>query len=294
MSLAFGEKMVSTSALEPCPIQLGKVVWVGEGQSIDTVVREVHEAGLSACQIGVDGLALKDAALLRAALNKYGVDGTAISEHNPGVRIFDFYNGPRTIGIIPLSVRQARIQALKMAADVAHRAEIPSIHTHLGFIPEDPNDPLYAEAVAATKGVAAYCKQLQLTLLCETGEETPITLVRLIEDVGVGNVFVNLDVANLILYGKGNPVDAMDVFGERVRGIHAKDGRFPTDPHKLGEETPIGTGRVDFPLVLKRLKQVGYRGSMLIEREAGDEQQRKQDLLSSKVFLERLLAETYS
>ena len=294
MKPAGGQQRSGATGSAACPIRIGKVVWVGEGQSVDDVVREVRDAELSACQIGFDGLSLSHAAPLRAALDKYGIEGTAISEHNPGVRIFDFYQGPLTIGIIPRATRKVRIAALKTAADVAHAAGIPAIHSHLGFIPEDPNDPLYPEAVAAAKEVAAYCKPLGISMLCETGQETPITMVRLIEDVGMGNVFVNLDVANLILYGKGNPVDAMDVLGDRVRGVHAKDGRFPTSTRKLGQEVLMGEGRVDFPTLLSRLKQVNYRGAMLLELETGSEDERKHNLIYSRDFLSRLLAATYS
>jgi sugar phosphate isomerase/epimerase len=115
----------------------------------------------------------------------------------------------------------------------------------------------------------------------------------MIQDVGLDNVFVNLDLANLILYGKGNPVDAMDVIGHLVRGIHAKDGLFPTDPRHLGKEVSIGTGRVDFPGVFKELKRVNYSGPITIEREISGEQQTK-DILQSKIFLQNLIDRTYN
>ena len=116
-------------------------------------------------------------------------------------------------------------------------------------------------------------------------------MLRLIEDVGLDNVFVNLDLANLIVYGKGNPVDAMEVIGHHVRGIHAKDGLFPTDPRNLGKMVPFGEGKVDFPAVMKKLKQVGYQGSMTIEPEGA---KARENIPESKAFLERLIAETYS
>jgi L-ribulose-5-phosphate 3-epimerase len=276
------------------PIRLGKVVWVGEGQTADAVVRGVSELGLHTCQIGFEHMSVQVVQPLRDALAKYGVEATALSEHNPGRRIFDFYQGPLTIGVIPASTRAVRIQALKLAADVACLAGIPAIHTHCGFIPEDPNDPIYPQAVAAIKAVASHCNERGLMLLCETGQETPTTLGRMIDDVNLGNVFANLDVANLILYGKGNPVDAMEVLGERVRGIHAKDGRFPTNARELGAETAIGAGKVDFPALFQQLKRVNYKGSMLIEREVGGEEQRKRDIIQSVAFLQALIVRTYS
>ena len=93
----------------------------------------------------------------------------------------------------------------------------------------------------------------------------------------------------LILYGKGNPVDALDVFGSLVRGVHAKDGFYPTNGHELGEEVKVGTGKVNFPVFLRQLKAVGYDGSLTIEREISGEQQIK-DILETKQYLTDLIA----
>ena len=207
--------------------RLGTVANVKRGGTADATIKRVHDLGLPTCQIFFEHLSLQEANPLLDALKKYDVQVSAVSEHNPGRRVFDFYHGPLTIGVIPLETRRARIDALKLAADFAHACGVPAIHTHLGFIPEDPNDPIYPGAISAIQEVAQHCKDQGAMLLCETGEETPITMLRMIQDVGTGNVFVNLDTANLILYGKGNPVDAMDVFGHMVRGMHAKDGSFP-------------------------------------------------------------------
>jgi sugar phosphate isomerase/epimerase len=276
----------------PNSLRLGVVVWVGHGQSIDSVIQGVKGLGLPTCQIGFETLTADVAKPLKSALVKYGIEATALSEHGPGTRVFDFYEGPGTIGIIPRATRKARIRNLNLAADIAEDCGIRSIHTHCGFIPEDPNDPLYSEAVAAVREVASYCNEQGRLLLCETGEETPIALLRLIQDTAMANVFVNLDLANLILYGKGNPVDAMYVIGRLVRGIHAKDGLFPTDPRSLGEEVAIGKGKVDFPAVFEQLRLVGYNGPVTIERETeGDEQ--REEMLRSKVFLESVIEKAY-
>jgi L-ribulose-5-phosphate 3-epimerase len=273
--------------------RLGTVAKVGATGSAEATIKHVHDLGLPTCQIFFEHLTLDQVQPLQTALKKYGVEVSAVSEHNPGRRIFDFYQGPLTIGIIPKENRRARIDALKHAADFAHACNIPSIHTHLGFIPEDPNDPIYPVAIASIKEVAQHCKEQGRMLLCETGEETPITMLRMIQDVGTGNIFVNLDMANLILYGKGNPVDAMDVFGHLVRGTHAKDGLFPTDPRNLGKETPIGKGKVDFPVLFRKLKEVDYRLTITIEREIEGPEQIA-DILRSKVFLQNLIDKTYS
>ena len=122
----------------------------------------------------------------------------------------------------------------------------------------------------------------------ETGQETPITLLRTILTVNTGNLGINLDPANLLLYGKANPCDALDVFGKYVMGVHAKDGEYPTDPLYLGQEKRIGDGRVNFPLLIEKLKKLGYDGSLTIEREISGEKQ-VQDILYAKKFLEELI-----
>lgn len=272
--------------------RLGMVTKVGPGGTSDSVIKHVHGMGLSACQIFYEKLSLAEAPGLIEACKRYSVEVSAVSEHNPGPRVFDFYQGPPTIGIVPEKYRRPRIDALKLAADFARACNIPSIHTHVGFIPEDPNDPIYPGAIAAIKELAQHCKDQGRMLLCETGEETPTAMLRMIQDVGTGNVFVNLDPANLLMYGKANPVDAMDVFGSLVRGIHAKDALLPTGTRELGLEVPIGTGKVNFPLLFKRLKQVGYDRTITIEREISGPKQ-EADILKSKVYLQKLIDENF-
>ena len=136
--------------------------------------------------------------------------------------------------------------------------------------------------------MANYVKANGQYFLFETGQETPVTLLRTIEDIGTDNLGINLDPANLILYGKANPVDALDVFGKYVRDVHAKDGLYPTDGKHLGRETPLGEGKVDFPRLIAKLREVGYDGSLTIEREISGEQQLK-DILRGKALLEELI-----
>ena len=116
----------------------------------------------------------------------------------------------------------------------------------------------------------------------ESGQETPVTLRRAIEDIGSGNCGINLDTANVILYGKANPVDAIKIVGDYVKCLHLKDGKWPTDGHNLGQQVQIGEGDVDFPAVIKGLNEHGYRGHFTIERERGDTDERKRDILESK------------
>jgi len=254
----------------------------------DAAIRRVHELGFPTCQISVRDTDAGTAAKLRKALDQYGVEATSAVATGPGPEVYDFYRGPLTIGLVPKQYRESRLARIKEISDFAKRAGISAVQTHCGFIPEDPNQPLYTEAVEAIRTVAQYCKNNGQQFRCETGQETPITLLRAMRDVGLDNVGVNFDCANLIMYGKADPVEALDVLGPLVQGVHAKDGLYPTDPKKLGEEVPIGAGKVRFGEVIAKLKKFGYRNPLTIEREISGEKQR-QDILASKAYLEKLL-----
>src|SRR5947208_2667260 len=152
-----------------------------------------------------------------------------------GREVWDFYEGPLTIGVVPRETRAARIARMKQGSDFAKACGIPAVQSHAGFIPENPNDPVYQETVAAMREVVEYCRRNGQQFRYETGQETPITLVRAMQDVGLDNQGVNFDLANLILYGKANPVDAIEILAPHVQGIHAKDGLWPTNPRALGK-----------------------------------------------------------
>jgi sugar phosphate isomerase/epimerase len=147
---------------------------------------------------------------------------------------------------------------------------------------------VYKETVAAIREVASYCKQNGQNFRYETGQETPITMLRAIEDVGLDNQGINFDVANLILYGKANPVDAIEIIGPHIQGMHAKDGLWPTNTRELGKEVPIGQGRVDFPKIIRRLKELNYKGAVTIEREISGPEQTA-DVRAAKEYLARLI-----
>jgi L-ribulose-5-phosphate 3-epimerase len=267
-------------------LRLGVIL--GISPDPEAAIGRVHELGFPTCQVSPGDTGPAMASKLRQALDRYQVEATSAVATGPAPEIYDFYRGPATIGLVPKQYRQARIARIKEVSEFARKAGIAAVQTHCGFIPEDPNSPLYTETVEAIRAVAQYCKNNGQSFRCETGQETPITLLRAIRDVGLDNVGVNLDVANLILYGKADPVEAVDVLGPYVLGVHAKDGLYPTDPKNLGEEVPIGQGKVNFPAVIGKLKKIGYRNPLTIEREIRGEKQTA-DILEAKAYLEKLL-----
>ena len=268
------------------PLRLGLIIAVGNDP--DSAMAKVRELGLPTAQIYVDEFHSGLDDRLKQALESHHIEATSVVVGGPGKEVWDFYGGPITIGVVPRETRAARVAHIKMASDFAKECGIPAVQTHCGFIPENPNDPLYKETIETMRDVAEYCKRNGQNLRYETGQETPITLVRAIQDVGTDNQGVNFDLANLILYGKANPADAIELLGPYIQGIHAKDGLWPSDPKKLGEEVPIGKGKVDFPRIIARLKEITYRGAVTIEREISGPQQ-LEDVRAAKTFLEGLI-----
>ena len=272
------------------PMTLGLMVSPSHGP--EETIKRVHDLGFTTCFLSLDGYIGKFtpalAKQMRGLLGRYGVTATAVEVVGPGKLVWDFMQGPSTIGIVPRATRAARIDALRQVSDFAKLLGVGLVQTHCGFIPEDPAEPLYAEAVAAVREVARHCAANGQDFLMETGQETPTTMSRMLRDAAQPNLGVGLDTANLILYGKANPVDAVDILGPHVKSIHAKDGRWPTDPSKLGEEVLIGTGLVDFQKVLTKLHRLGYNGAVTIERETSGPQQIA-DVRTEKLYLEKVL-----
>jgi len=200
---------------------------------------------------------------------------------------WNFNEGPATLGLVPEAFRHRRIDELVRAANFAHNLGLRAIITHLGFIPENPADPVFHEVVIAVRHIANHLNQKGMEFWFETGQETPVAMLRLIQAVGTSNLGINLDPANLILYGKGNPIDALDVFGSYVRNVHAKDGLYPTDPMKLGREVKVGEGRVRFPEFIRQLGKIGFTGEFIIEREISGPQQ-KRDIAETITYLTAL------
>ncbi len=225
---------------------------------------------------------------IRDVVQRTGIEISALISLWSGPMAWNFVDGPATLGLVPTAYRHQRLSELIRAAHFAKSIGAPDMNTHMGFIPEQPNDPLYRDFLPAARQLAQVCEALQIGLNFETGQETPITLLRAIQDIGSPCVGINFDPANLMMYGKANPVDALDILGPYVRGVHAKDGEYPTDPANLGEEKALGEGRANFPALIEKLKQHGYDGPLTIEREiTGPEQ--KRDVLAANELLKSMI-----
>ncbi len=273
------------------PMAVGLMISPANGP--EEVISRVNNLGMTNCFLSLDGYIGKFTPQLAdqigGLLDKYGITATSAEVVGPGRLVWDFVDGPSTIGLVPRASRAARLDALKQTSDFAKNLGITHVQTHCGFIPENPGDPLYEETVLAIREIAKHCAGNGQEFLMETGQETPTAMSRVLKDVDQPNLGVGLDTANLILYGKANPSDALDILGPHVKSIHAKDGKWPTDPMKLGEEVLIGAGVVDFTQVFTKLHKLGYTGAVTIERETSGPQQ-IEDVKQEKIYLERVIS----
>jgi sugar phosphate isomerase/epimerase len=272
------------------PFALGIIT--GIGHDPEAAMAKVHSLGMHTCQIDSDLLSDEMLDRLGEALNKYNIVATAMGTDGPGPYIYNFYDGPLTLGLIPRTYRGQRLVKLKKYSDQIKKLNVPAIRIHAGFIPEDPNSELYWESVEALKDIVSHCKRNGQDFLYETGTESPTTLLRAMKDIGLdgelSNQGANLDTANLILYDKANPLDALDVIGPYVKNTHAKDGLYPTGTRELGREVAIPHGKVDFPKIIAKLKELNYQGPITIEREISGPQQ-MEDVKRERDYLKKLI-----
>lgn len=276
-------------------MKIGTCIHIDEISEIESKFATLRKNGFNSCQLISWKPAVwtdNNAEVISGLLSDYEIMVSAFWCGWEGPRVWDFYEGQLTLGLVPPKYRQMRIQNLCDGADFAHSLGITDVATHMGFIPENPNDPEFTGFCDAVRTVAQHLQTNGQFLLFETGQETPVTMLRCFEQVNMQNLGVNLDTANLILYGKANPVDSLDVFGRYVRNIHAKDGCYPVNGHKLGRETRIGEGKVDFKALFEKLHELGYDSHITIEREITGPQQLK-DILESRSYLQAIIAEVY-
>lgn len=238
--------------------------------------KKVKEMGLSSCQISVWDMEFYTddrAKAINDAVAKTGITISTLWAGYSGPREWNFTYGPQTLGLVPKAYRGVREKDLLLGSEFAQKINVTQLATHVGFIPENYFDDDFRGTVGSLRGICKKMKERGQTFLFETGQETPVTILRTIEEIGLDNVGINFDTGNVMLYGKGNPADAVLVFGKYIKDTHIKDGFYPTDGRNLGKEAAAGEGLCDFELIYKRLMDCGYDGPFTIEREIkGDKQ----------------------
>jgi sugar phosphate isomerase/epimerase len=192
----------------------------------------------------------------------------------------------RTGGVVPDATWEANWRNIQEVAEIAARLDLKVVTFHAGFLPHEETDPAFAKLLARIEQIAALFAVHGIDLGFETGQETAATLAVFLRHLNRRNVGVNFDPANLLLYDKGDPLDALRTLAPWLKQCHIKDARRTRIPGTWGEEVPVGTGEVDWPAFLQTLDTLGYRGDLCIEREAGE--QRATDIRTARLLLEQI------
>ena len=271
--------------MEKWPIGVFTSIDAGLGVKIEVA----HELGVPTIQLHApaqETRTAENAEKFLAQLQELGITLTAVFGGFEGESYADIPTVVDTVGLVPPATRAARVQEMKEIADFARLLKCDVVALHLGFIPHDNSDPLYQAIVAVTQDLLDHCKQNGQALHLETGQETAEGLLQFISDVGRDNLFVNFDPANMILYGTGEPIDALKKVGAFVKSIHCKDGTWAGNPGvDWGAEVPLGEGDVGMENYLRTLDELGYTGPLTIEREIPQEPERQKAEISHAVNL---------
>ena len=271
---------------EIMPIGVFTSIGAGLGASLEAV----KQLGVPTVQVSAPPAEFRSTENVRRIQTEFKKAGIAITLMfcgYPGESYASIQAVREAVGLVPPKTRDERIDITRAIADFAAALGAPAIGIHIGFLSDDWESKDFADMVGVAKGLCEYCSALGIAVHLETGQETADTLLKFIERVNRTNLAVNFDPANMILYGSGQPLEALRKVGRHVRSCHCKDAVWSDKPGvEWGKEVPLGEGQVDIEKFLSILIELGYAGPLTIEREIRGEQQTKDikkavDLLTS-------------
>jgi sugar phosphate isomerase/epimerase len=271
--------------MEKWPIGVFASIDAGLGVKLEVA----HELGVPTIQLHAPHRATRtpdNARRFLERLRELGISLTAVFGGFEGESYANIPTVARTVGLVPPATRSARLAEMKEIADFAKLLGCNVVALHVGFVPHDRNAPLYREVLAVTRDLCDHCRANGQALHLETGQEPADALVQFIRDVERDNLFVNFDPANMILYGVGNPIEALETIGRYVHSVHCKDAKWAARPgEEWGQEVPLGKGDVGMEAYLRTLDRLGYTGPLTIEREIPQEPARQKAEIGRAVRL---------
>jgi len=272
-------------------MEIGVMFWGGPDAA--ATIAEQKAFGVRCGQIGIPGdMNLKGAApAWKKAVEDQGFTLVTAFAAYTGEDYADIPTVQRTVGLIPPATRAEREARTLEISDFAAELGVPGIALHVGFVPEDNRDQNYIVVREMVRHICDHAARHGQTFALETGQEGADTLLDFFLDVNRENLRINFDPANMILYGTGDPVAAIDVLQQHVVTVHAKDGDWPPKgvPGALGTEKPLGQGAVGMERFIAKLRQIHYKGPLCIEREVQDKEERARDVRMAVSLLQKLV-----
>ena len=271
------------------PLQIGVCSWslaIPDLAQTLATVRDKLKFGL--VQVGFFDDGYKDVNKMVDIVTASRLEVSATCVAFPGEDYSSIQNIAASGGFMPNSLWDERRAKTVAVADITAKLGVKLLAAHIGFVPHDRKDAQYLRMVDRLRDICDALGAKGVTLVMETGQEKAEALIEFIEAVGRKNIGVNFDPANMILYGVGEPIDAVALLKDRIIHVHMKDAKWSAKPGQdWGEEVVLGTGQADIPRLVSKLRAQGYKGPLVIEREAGT--QRLADIQEAARLLESLV-----
>jgi len=257
--------------------EIGVCSWSLHPKDLGDLIRQTQEAGLSHIQIGlIPPLTVLDAGRVEAQAGELKAAGITLTGGMIGFAGEDYATIAKikeTGGFVPDSEWEFRCKATAEAIRIGKVLGVPHVSAHIGFVPSPAEDRArYETIVGRVRAIADLCRDAGMGLNLETGQEPAAELLEFLKEVERPNVGINFDPANMILYGAGDPIEAIKTLGPLIKHVHVKDGTASANPGvEWGAEVPFGKGEVGAMRFISALRAAGYKGPLCIEREAGDQ-----------------------
>jgi L-ribulose-5-phosphate 3-epimerase len=252
------------------------------------LIQKLHQTGIKRVQLALDPL--------REQIKTWGEAPRLLADQ--GITIVSGMFGcvgedystlesiRRTGGIAPDQTWEQNWKNIQATAPLAQQLGLKLVTFHAGFLPHEEQHPSYQKILRRLNEVAETFLRAGITLGFETGQESAPVLLRVLRAIRFNNAGVNFDPANMLLYDKGDPVQAVRTLSPFLKQIHIKDAIRSKVPGQWGQEVPAGTGEVNWPAFFATLKTLNYQGNLVLEREAGE--QRVPDIITARQVVERL------
>ena len=202
--------------------------------------------------------------------NEMEVSATCVAFLDEDYSTFD--SAIATVGFYDPKYFEPRYKHLCDMAELTTKLGVELLTTHMGYVPHDVNSQKYKDMLDVTRRIADMLGERGISLGMEVGGlETADDLLRFVELSKCSNLKINYDPANLLRGGKGDPIEGLEVLRDYTVHVHLKDANAPTEPGLFGLETVLNEGGVGIQRFVDKLKEIGYKGPLIIEREGGDD-----------------------
>ena len=271
--------------MEKWPLGVFASIDAGLGVKLEVA----HELGVPTIQLHTPHAASRtreNAERFLARLQELGISISVVFAGFEGESYADIPTVARTVGLVPPETRPGRLAEFQEISDFTRLLGVGAVGLHIGCVPHDESDPLFNESIAAARQLCDHCHANGQNVHLETGQEPADVLLRFLDIVDRDNLFVNFDPANMILYGCGEPIEALRKIGGLVQSVHCKDAKWAARPgEEWGAEVPLGEGDVGMENFLRTLDEIGYNGPLTIEREIPQEPARQKEEIGRGIRL---------